>query len=437
MKSPHARRGHQIDAKVTELPDPATEICDSQTRSAHGGAPARLLSLDAFRGLIMCTLAINGFALAATAKKLGFGPDVETDSVAGWIWQTLAFHNSHPAWDSQFYLVGCSYWDLIQPAFLFMVGVAMPYSYASRRRRGDSVRKLALHALIRAIVLVILGVFLQTKNHGFDTNALFTNVLSQIGLGYFFVYLVMGLSVRAKIVIGATLLVGYAAWMGCYHIAQPIADNALESIQSLKTPPSVAKQYAIGINAAAQADMTLLGWVLGNESIQSHRGGYATLNFVPSSITLLLGVLAGDVLRSSIDPNAKLKRLVVGGLVCMILAVVASFTFCPVIKRIWTPAWTLYSGAYVLWTLAVLYWMVDLVGWRRWTFPLVVVGSNSLAMYLMSMLWKRWIAERLQVYFGDDIFAGNFGPMIQAVCVFAVLWLICLYLYRSKLFFRI
>ena len=94
----------------------------------------RLLSLDTFRGLIMCTLAVNGFALAATAKQLGYTPDAEVDSAAGWIWQTLAFHNSHPFWNSQFYVVGCSYWDLIQPAFMFMVGVAMPYSFASRRQ---------------------------------------------------------------------------------------------------------------------------------------------------------------------------------------------------------------------------------------------------------------------------------------------------------------
>ncbi len=88
----------------------------------------RLLSLDAFRGLVMCTLAVNGFAFASTAKRLGYGPDADVDTYAGSIWQFLAFHNTHPEWNSQFYVVGCSFWDLIQPAFMFMVGVAMPYS---------------------------------------------------------------------------------------------------------------------------------------------------------------------------------------------------------------------------------------------------------------------------------------------------------------------
>lgn len=400
-------------------------------------APIRLLSLDTFRGLIMCTLAINGFALAATAKKLGYGPDIETESFVGWVWQTLAFHNSHPAWNSQFYWIGCSYWDLIQPAFMFMVGVAMPYSYADRRRRGDSAKRLAWHASLRALVLVLLGVFLQTKNSGFETNALFTNVLGQIGLGYFFVYLTLGLSVRVQVVIAAIVLAGYTVWLNTAPIPESLSEKAIASIQDLSVSQSVARQYAIEANAAAQADLSLLRWLLQNPSLQTHPGGYATLNFVPAAVTMLLGVMAGTLLRSDVDPTTKLMRLLVGAAVCMAIAVAASFTVCPVVKRIWTPAWTLYSGGYVLMMLAGLYWVIDVARYRRWTFPLVVVGANSLAMYMMSMLWKGWIAQRIEVYFGDDVFSGPYGPSVQAISVFAILWLICLYLYRNKLFFRI
>ncbi len=121
----------------------------------------------------------------------------------------------------------------------------------------------------------------------------------------------------------------------------------------------------------------------------------------------------------------------------MIAAVIASYTVCPIIKKIWTPAWTLFSGAYVLWVLAALYWVIDIKKCRAWTFPLIVVGTNSLAIYLMSMLSKRWISDRLENYFGSEIFAGSYGPTIQSVCVFAVLWLVCLYLYRSKIYFRV
>jgi predicted acyltransferase len=320
---------------------------------------------------------------------------------------------------------------------MFMVGVAMPYSYASRRIRGHSPRKQLSHALIRAIVLVLIGVFLQTQRNWFDTYNLFTNVLAQIGLGYFFVYLLLGRSAKLQIGAAAIVLTIYGAWLVLFPVPDPLPAAAAESIQSLSVPENIARHYAIGTNAAAQADLALLNLIPHDQPLQTHPAGYATLNFIPAAITMLLGVLAGTLLNSSVPARDKVVRLLLGGLLCMTVAVTASYTVCPVIKKIWTPAWTLYSGAYVLWTLAALYWLIDVKQWRRWTFPLVVVGTNSLAMYLMGMLIKRWIADRYRNYFGPEIFSGIYGPTVQAVCVFAVLWLICLYLYRSKLFFRI
>ncbi len=401
------------------------------------GASKRLLSLDTFRGLIMCTLAINGFALAKTAASLGYGPDVEVDSTAGQIWQFLSFHNRHPEWNSQFYGVGCSYWDLIQPAFMFMVGVAMPYSYASRRRRGDSQSKLVAHALVRSIVLVLLGVFLATRYSGLPSNRLLTNVLAQIGLGYFFVFLLLGRSAKLQIGVAVAILVGYWGWLVQYPVSETLPQKSLESIEPLSVPQSIAKHFAIHTNAAAQADTILLNFWHRQEPVQVHAAGYATLNFVPSMVTMLLGVLAGTLLRSDRSDGEKVRNLLIGGLLCMTLAIIASYTVCPIVKKIWTPAWTLYSGAWVLWILAALYFVIDVKGWKFWTFPLVVVGTNSLAIYLMSQSFKPWIAGRWEVYLGDEIFSGSYGPTVEAVCIFAVLWLACLYLYRSKIFFRV
>jgi heparan-alpha-glucosaminide N-acetyltransferase len=418
-------------------------MSDSQrtdTRDDSGTTPAsagRLVSLDAMRGLIMCTLALNGLALAATAKNLGYGPAAEVTSLLGRLWQSLAFHSSHPAWNSQFYMVGCSYWDLIQPAFMFMVGVAMPYSYAKRRGRGDSNRRLASHALRRAIVLVLIGVFLQTRTTGLDSDRLFTNVLAQIGLGYFFVFLLLGYGPRLQIVVGVLVLVASAGWMLQHPAPDPLPESSAASIESLSAPAGVAKHFAIHTNAAADFDQRLFHLLRRDESFQPHPGGYATLNFVPSAITMLLGVLAGSLLRASLSDRDKLKRLILGGLICMAIAVASSYTLCPVIKRIWTPAWALYSGAWVLWCLAGLYWLIDVRGWKRWTYPLVVVGMNSMAMYLMTSLLRPWIAGRLEVYLGDELFAGPYGPMIQSASVFAVLWFACAYLFRQRIFFRI
>ena len=119
------------------------------------------------------------------------------------------------------------------------------------------------------------------------------------------------------------------------------------------------------------------------------------------------------------------------------MALPLSFSYSPIIKKIWTPAWTLYSSAWTLWILAALYWVIDVRGWRWWTFPLVIVGMNSLAMYLMGQLLKGWVAGAMTVYLGSEIFSGPYGATIRAAAVFVVFWLVCLYLFRSKIFFRV
>jgi predicted acyltransferase len=286
-------------------------------------------------------------------------------------------------------------------------------------------------------VLVAIGVFLQTRSQWFDTNRLFTNVLAQIGLGYFFVFLLLGRSRRVQFGVAALVLIIYTLWLGTYRPPDPLPAESLQSIQSLSVPQHVAKHYAILTNAAAQTDMVILNLIPHGQPIQPHAAGYATLNFIPSAITMLIGVLAGTLLSSKQDDLTKFKHLVFAAAVCMFLAIIASYTVCPIIKKIWTPAWTMFSAAYVLWMLAAFFWIIDIKKWRGWTFPLVVVGTNSLAIYLMSMLSKPWISNRWENYFGSEIFAGPYGPLTQSVCVFATLWLVCLYLYRSKIFFRV
>ena len=129
----------------------------------------RLQSLDAYRGLIMVTLAFGGFGLASTAENhLATRPDST-------FWAALRYQFSHAEW------VGCSYWDLIQPSFMFMVGVSMAFSYAKRSALGRPYSRLLGHAVWRSVLLIFLGIFL-TSNWGDATNWSFMNVLTQIGL---------------------------------------------------------------------------------------------------------------------------------------------------------------------------------------------------------------------------------------------------------------
>ncbi|MDX9752387.1 MAG: DUF5009 domain-containing protein, partial [bacterium] len=152
----------------------------------------RLGSLDAYRGLVMFLMAAEVCELSRVA---GFFPD-------SWFWQFLGFHQSHVAW------TGCSVHDLIQPSFSFMVGVALPFSIASRVKRGKSWVEMNLHAIWRAILLIFMGFFLRSMGHE-QTNFTFEDTLTQIGLGYWFLFLLGFRSLRAQWATFGFLVFGY------------------------------------------------------------------------------------------------------------------------------------------------------------------------------------------------------------------------------------
>ncbi|MBL8798305.1 MAG: DUF5009 domain-containing protein, partial [Planctomycetia bacterium] len=164
------------------LPEPAAPAAPASegfAKFAETVKPGdRLVSLDAYRGFIMIAMASHGLAIPEVVKQMAKN---SPDGTVSPFWKALAFHTDHVPW------VGCSFWDLIQPSFMFMVGVALPYSYASRLAKGAPAWKIYGHALWRSLLLVLLGVFLSS-NWSKQTNWSFVNVLSQIGLGYFFLY---------------------------------------------------------------------------------------------------------------------------------------------------------------------------------------------------------------------------------------------------------
>jgi heparan-alpha-glucosaminide N-acetyltransferase len=110
---------------------------------------------------------------------------------------------------------------------------------------------------------------------------------------------------------------------------------------------------------------------------------------------------------------------------------------CPIVKRLWTPSWVVYSTGWTCWMLAAFYSVIDVGGFRRWAFPLVVVGVNSIAIYLMSQLMRPFVTASLKTHFGQDLFAGPYGPLIRGISILLVFWLICLWLYRQKIYIKI
>jgi len=176
------------------LSPPASDATRAPPRSAPQPAE-RLQSLDAYRGLIMVSLAFAGFGLLATARH-----HLRLEPASGF-WRAVEYQFEHVDWQ------GCSYWDLIQPSFMFMVGVSMAYSYVRRQREGQRWAQMFGHACWRAVALVFLGIFLISNSRS-ATEWSLVNVLTQIGLGYPFLFLLWGRSVRVHAIVAAALLLG-------------------------------------------------------------------------------------------------------------------------------------------------------------------------------------------------------------------------------------
>ncbi len=432
--------------------------------------PARLISLDAYRGFVMLAMASGGFAFSSVLRA---HPEVvsshdQTTTAIAWetAWRVLAYQFDHVAWS------GCAFWDLIQPSFMFMVGVALPYSFARRVAEGEPRGRVFLHACWRSLVLVALGVFLSS-NGSRQTNFVFTNVLTQIGLGYPVLFLLLGRPRRLQLAAGAAILLAYAAWFARYEIPK-VDYHQLETYltevrhveHDLDQFSGFAAHWNKHTNAAAAVDRRLLnafpreGEAWNDRKYWVNEGGYQTLNFIPSIVTMLLGLMAGELLRSGLTEHQKLARLLAAGATCLALGLAldtqlwpaavygCDWNLCPIVKRIWTPSWTLFSGGWVLWMLAGFYWVIDIRGWQRWAFPLVVVGMNSIAMYCLSQLLKPWLRATLKTHLATvdawantatvaALYEGVYGPIGLALANLALLWLICLWLYRRRIFIRI
>ena len=455
--------------------------------------PGRLASLDAYRGFIMLTLAASGFGIAQFSA---INRDSEVWRVADYeTWQQIGFHFEHPPWRSNFlptflsdpetpaaerseFLKVCvSFWDLIQPAFMFMVGVAMPFSYRKRKAEGQSSAGRLAHAIWRALVLVLMAVFLSSMSSS-STKWEFVNVLAQIGLGYVFVYLLLGRPLWLQLAAFAGILVGYWLFIESYT---PPADYNFAAVEATQDEGQVFaekfRSWSKNGNAAHNVDFRLLNLfrTLEEEQKTAHGiamdatdwapeklrrvlftfhepfvyngGGYQTLNFVPSIATMLLGVICGGLLLSSHGAWKKIGILLAGGAACMVLSLAAAEFVCPIVKRIWTPSWVLFSGAYVMWMLAAFYMLFDALPLKLLAFPLAVVGMNSIAVYLMGQLFRGWTGEHvvqthlsglLEVVFGSRALEDTmYGPIVSATAVALVFWLVVFWMHRRRIYLRV
>ena len=372
--------------------------------------PARNLAVDTYRGFVMLLMMAEVVQLSRVAKALpGSG-----------FWNFLAYHQTHVEW------AGCSLHDTIQPGFSFLVGVALPYSIAARIARGGNFRGMFLHALWRSLLLVALGVFLRST-HATQTYYTFEDTLSQIGLGYPLLFLLAWRPPRWQWAALGVLLFGYwLAW--ALYPAQPGYFTGFLA------------HWNKGNNFGNAFDVWFLNLFPTLKPYVANSGGYLTLSFIPTLGTMILGLAAGRWLREA-APRIPMRRLLAAGAIGVAAGLLLHFTgICPVVKRIWTPAWTLFSGGLCFLFLAGFCWLTEVKGYRRWAFPLVVIGANSIAAYLMAHLWERFILDSFRIHLGAHAFAF-FGtevePFVRGMAVLLVYWALLYWMYRRKLFLKI
>ncbi|QDT26665.1 hypothetical protein Enr10x_19750 [Gimesia panareensis] len=452
---------------------PATVAAKKQEQGKQPPVSQRLTSLDAYRGFVMLAMASGGLYIANALRN---SPEIleqyngtQWESSWKYLWQTLSYQLSHVEW------TGAGFWDLIQPSFMFMVGVSMPFSVRKRKQKGDSTLRIWGHAIFRAVLLVALGVFLSSRS-GPHTNFTFANVLCQIGLGYLVVFFYVNRSFVTQLIGVVTILGGYWFFFYQYMPAEEELTAVKKYLTEVKHKDEAEWSQFSGFgepwnkhtNAAAAVDRQFLNqfpryeepyegqkfWVNG--------GGYQTLNFIPSIATMLFGLMAGQLLMSNRLEKMKVKWLLQAGLICFVVSMLLDTSIWPVnieqwewhlvpiVKRIWSPGWAIFSAGWAFWFLAVFYWIIDVKGYKKWAFPFVVVGMNSIAMYCMAQLIRPWVQKSLQMHLttvdemtgwsvAGSLFSSDcpYAPIAVSATVLFVLWLICLWMYLQKIFIKI
>lgn len=371
----------------------------------------RNLAIDTYRGFVMLLMMAEILQLSAVSKALPGNA----------FWAFLAYHQTHTDW------VGCSLHDTIQPGFSFLVGVALPYSIAARLARGGRFRDLFLHALWRSFLLVALGIFLRST-HSTQTYFTFEDTLTQIGLGYPFLFLLGFRPAKWQWTALGTLLFGYWLAWTLYPAPHPGAFTGFLA------------HWNKGDNFGNNFDVWFLNLFPRTKPFVENDGGYLTLSFIPTLGTMILGLAAGRWLRAA-APAIPMRRLITAGGLGLAGGLLLHFAgVCPIVKRIWTPSWTLFSGGLCFLFLAAFCWIIEVKQWRRWAFPLIVIGTNSIAAYLIAHLWERFFLDTLRIHLGPHAFAvfgAPYEPFFRGLAVLAAYWLVLWWMYRRKLFLKI
>jgi predicted acyltransferase len=379
----------------------------TSTRSAIANADApmdsgRIVALDALRGFDMFWI-VGGRELL-----LAFAAMFKTP-LPKW----LEYQFEHTEWE------GFTAWDLIMPLFLFVVGAAMPFSFARRLEQGESKRQLYAKIVRRTVILFVLGMAVQGHLLDFklSTLHLFANTLQAIAVGYLIAGLVMlNVGIVGQIIFAALMLVGY--WLLLKFV--PLIGHGAGSLEPHANVALAVDKFVIGrFIDGTEPPYT---WVLSGMTF---------------SATVLLGVFSGHVLRSRLSPWGRVLALTLMGLACLAGGWAwAEWLHFPIIKHIWTSSMVLWAGGWSFLLLALFYLLIDVAGLLRWAFPFVVIGMNAITIYVAwAFIPFRTIAKNLVGGLADHL--GSAGPFAIAFTTVLLVWLILYHLYRRRIFLRL
>lgn len=358
----------------------------------------RVISVDALRGFDMVWI-IGG-------KKIIKGLDQACDNkITNWIFSQL----DHAEW------LGLTFYDIIMPLFLYLVGISMVYSFRKRLSEDSSKVNLWKHILIRIFWLWIFGMKVQGKLLTYDIEEikLYSNTLQAIAAGYLIsALLILNLSVIKQILATSGLMILYWAIMTFGYI-----------------PGLGSGLYAPHVNFALYFDKLILGSF---QDGTNYTWIISSLNF---GATTMLGVFTAYLLQSDNKPVIKFYYLIIGG-VTLITAGQLLGLIHPSIKHIWTSSFVLLSGGICVLLLSFFYLLIDLLQYRKWTYFLIIIGSNAIFAYVTANIFDyRLIAN---VFAGGlQKYIGAWFQFVSSLGGFLVLFFILRYLYKNKIFLKI
>lgn len=361
----------------------------------------RLFSLDALRGFDMFWIMGAEGIFHHLATVTG-SPAMEA----------ISFQFTHPDWH------GFRFYDLIFPLFLFMAGVATPYSIGKELEKGKSKRQLILRVVKRGLVLVLLGIIL---NNDLEIKPLseirLPSVLGRIGLAYMFANIIyLYTSQRAQIIWFCSLLIGY--WLLLLFNSAPGYPMGDLTMQG---------------NFASYIDRMIIPGKL-YLGIHDPEGLVST---IPAISTGLLGIFAGKLLKNS-EPSMHRKALylLVGGVIFLALAQVWNLVF-PINKNLWTSSFVLHTGGLSLILLASFYYIIDVLGYKKWAFFFSIIGMNSILIYMSGKFINWSYTNNALFQWLGQLVGDPFNVVVMAICYVLVKWTFLYFLYKKKVFLRV